>query len=129
MTNRNLFWSAEKVCKKIKSKQTLNILHLNFVITKLANEMPIIFQLLYQHIFVLKPFLHIITHFQQNGTCWYWNTFCYSVRYLEEETQCSAVESISLQKHVVGSTVPNNSYCFWADLLHKWPFLWYDWHP
>ena len=27
------------------------------------------------------------------------------------------------------NTVPNNSYCFWADLLHKWSFLGYDWHP
>ena len=26
-------------------------------------------------------------------------------------------------------TVPNNSYRFWADLLHKWSFLGYDWHP
>ena len=27
------------------------------------------------------------------------------------------------------STFPNNSYRFWADLLHKWSFLGYDWHP
>ena len=27
-------------------------------------------------------------------------------------------------------TVPNNSYHFWADLLHKWSFLGYNWqHP
>ena len=26
-------------------------------------------------------------------------------------------------------TGPNNSYRFWADLLHKWSFLGYDWHP
>ena len=27
------------------------------------------------------------------------------------------------------STVANNSYSFWADLLYKWLFLGYDWHP
>ena len=26
-------------------------------------------------------------------------------------------------------TVASNSYSFWADLLHKWPFIGYDWHP
>ena len=26
-------------------------------------------------------------------------------------------------------TVPNNSYSFWADLVHKWLFLGYGWHP
>ena len=27
------------------------------------------------------------------------------------------------------STVPNNSYSFWTDLVQKWPLLRYDWHP
>ena len=27
------------------------------------------------------------------------------------------------------NTVPNNSYSFWADLVHKWLFRGYDWHP
>ena len=31
--------------------------------------------------------------------------------------------------HFTWYTVSNNSYCFWADLLHKWSFLGYDWHP
>ena len=31
---------------------------------------------------------------------------------------------------ILVDTVPNNSYRFWADLLHKWSFLLgYDWHP
>ena len=34
-----------------------------------------------------------------------------------------------LFRQIGGHTVPNNSYRFWADLLHKWPFLGYDWHP
>ena len=26
-------------------------------------------------------------------------------------------------------TVPNDSYNFWADLVHKWSYWGYDWHP
>ena len=29
---------------------------------------------------------------------------------------------MNLHKYVLSITVPNNSYRFWADLLHKWSF-------
>ena len=32
-------------------------------------------------------------------------------------------------KNLAAYTVPDKSYRFWADLLHKWSFLGYDWHP
>jgi hypothetical protein len=43
------------------------------------------------------------------------------------------LRSITLEQFKFNSsmdtTVPNNSYSFWAYLVHKWSFKGYDWHP
>ena len=41
----------------------------------------------------------------------------------------SLCQNLPIAKYFFKNTVPNNNYRFWADLLHKWSFLGYDWQP